>query len=153
MATIHDLEGSDQLPWGFHDGKLVTLVVDWLRESATFDLRAQVTERQDHDRLLRVTVTGLEWLVVDPPQTRHPLFDPAREGGWDIDSRPGTAREGLPPVPEGAFVHYFWLFLRNSAIHVCARDASWEWLEDEPRASGGGGVYFPGDELPDFPKT
>ena len=147
MATISEVEDSEELPWGFHDGLLSNVHVDWLQGSATFDIRAQMTERQDHDRLLRLTVTGLEWLFIDPPQSPYPVFTPADEGGWAIDSRAGTAREGLPGVPEGAFVHYFWIFQRNSAIHLCARDARWEWLESEARPSGGGGAFFPGEEL------
>lgn len=97
-------------------------------------VRPKVSDRQELDRGARVIVTGVEWLVVDPegPGVLRE-YEPAYVGGYDIDSRPGVAREGLPAVPEGAFAHHFFLFSRQSYVHLCAREAAFEWTEDAAR--------------------
>lgn len=149
MATLDEAEDRDDLPWGFHDALLRALNIDWLHRRVVIELRPKVSERQDLDRGGRLVIEGLEWLVVDPngPGVRE-AYDPAYVGGYDIDSRPGVAREGLPGVPEGAFAHYFFVFERNSFIHLCARDARFEWTDDAPTRCGGE-VFFPGEEMPD----
>jgi hypothetical protein len=145
---IDELERRDDLPWGFHDAMLRAMHVDWLKGSLTIELRVKVSERQDLDRGGRITVTGLEWLVVDPPSNPLADYDPALVGGYDIDSRPGAAREGVPETSSGTFVHHFFVVERNSFIHLCARDASFEWTDAAP-APCGGTALFPGDDIPD----
>lgn len=123
--------------------------VDWLTGRLIVDVRPKVSERQDLDRGARVVVSGLEWLVIDPKGPGTPaLFEPAHVGGYTIDSREGAARTELPDVPEGAFVHYFFVIERNAFIHFCARDAAFEWTDDAPRPYPGN-VQFAGDEIPD----
>jgi len=117
--------------------------VDWLTRSLVFAVRPKVSKTQDLDRGARVVVTGVEWLVIDPAgPAALPEYDPGLVNGYDIDSRPGVARDGLPTVPDGAFAHHFFVVERHSFIHFCARDATFEWTEDAPRAFPGDGARF-----------
>jgi hypothetical protein len=134
VTTIEELELREDLPWGLHDATLQSMHIEWLHHRLTLHLRVKVSDRQDLDRGARVTVSGLQWVVVDPVgpgALEH--FDPALVGGYTIDSRPGVAREGLPAVPDSAFAHYFFVVERNAFIHLCARDAAFEWTDAAPR--------------------
>lgn len=106
------------------------------------------------DQRMRVTVTGLVFLVVDPPggERRPDAADPGA-GLW-INSGPGAPSDEvaarLPPMPEGCFVHWFYIHGWNSLIHICGRDASMAWTEPEPVAARAGTrALFPGEEIPD----
>jgi hypothetical protein len=110
---------------------LTAFVVDWLNETLVVEVRPKVSPTQDLERAGRITVRGLEWLIVDPPDLpRLRDYVPALAFGYDLDSRGGGFRDGLPLVPEGCFVHGFRVIERNSFVHLCARDASFEWTGD-----------------------
>ena len=147
---MDEVEKNEDLPWGFHDALLSAMHVDWLHHRLIIELRPKVSERQELDRGARIAVQGLVWMVVDEPgEGAMAAYVPSLVGGYDIDSREGVARQGLPSAPEGSFTHYFFLVERNSFVHFCARDASFEWTEAAPSRCGGRGALFPGDEIPD----
>jgi hypothetical protein len=153
VTSLADIEHT--LPWGLHDAYLESLEIDWPTQTATLTVRLMMTERQDMDRLGRITVTGLAFCSIDPP---HPYPRSEAEtdtsvGLW-IDAGEGPANDEakarLPEVPEGCFVHWIFAHQWNSCMHISGRDAELVWLEPEPVASKRGQrAFFPGDWIPD----
>ncbi len=148
------VEIADGLPWGLHDAYLERLELDWLAARLTLTIRVMMTEHQDMDQRARITIDGLVFCSIEPPE-----IDPAKgytripDGGLWISDGPGAAEAGatsLPATPEGCFLHWFYVGPWNRFIHVCARDARLEWLEPAPVASRANTrALFPGDEIPD----
>jgi hypothetical protein len=94
-VTLADLAAS--LPWGLHDALLESIEIDWLHPCATLMVRVMITERQDLDRRCKVTVGGLVFCSIDPPE-----IDPARhyepvppEGLWIGENVEATPTDPL----------------------------------------------------------
>jgi hypothetical protein len=150
------LEATRHLPWGLHDGLLQRLKVDYTTWSAEMHVRFMMNERQTRVRLGRVSISGLLFISIDPPTSRGagdptPL-DPEDDGGLTIDAGSVAALKswptGLPRPPEGHWLNYVYLMEANGFVYVCARDARFEWI-DESESDVVGGVFFPGEEIPD----
>jgi hypothetical protein len=148
--TLVEIE--DTLPWGLHDAYLEEMAIDWPNRRLILTVRVMISERQDRDQRARVTVDGLAFCVVDPPQ-RMPEAEETAHGLW-IDSGTGAApRRAGPPLPEappGCFVHCFFVHPWNAFIHVCGERARLDWLETTPMpARADTRALFAGDEVPD----
>lgn len=79
-------------------------------------------------RPARITLSGLVFCVIDPPDARDP-FDAARAPRIDAGpGEPSTARLALPPLPEGAFLAWIFVADWNAFIRIAARDTALEWL-------------------------
>jgi hypothetical protein len=148
--TLAELEAG--LPWGFHDAYLEDIAIDWLAREASLALRIMMTERQDQDRRARVTITGLVFFAMDPPERGRGLVASSemRHGLW-INTGEGpandAAKERLPEVPGGCFLHWFFVNQWNSFIHISGQGARLEWLEPNPvSARAPSRALFPGDE-------
>jgi hypothetical protein len=142
--TLHDIESG--LPWGFHDGFVERVDVDWLVRECRLVLRLMMDDGQTTERRARVVVAGLEYLSIDPPGTPDKTVD----GLW-IDTGPGHAPNraaDFTPTPEGCFVHWLFVHQWNSFIHVCGKEASLEWLDPAPvPVRRGTGFALPGDKV------
>lgn len=142
------------LPWGLHDAYLEGIVIDWLGARLELAVRLMMTLRQDMDQRARLTVTGLIYCAIDPPE-----IDPARggytpipENGLWIDTGEGaTAPElRLPETPAGCFLQWIFVHDWNRFIHICGRDVSLTWLEPTAVPSRAlTRALFPGDTVPD----
>ncbi|MBI5535619.1 MAG: hypothetical protein HY898_23010 [Deltaproteobacteria bacterium] len=151
--NLDEIEAS--LPWGLHDAYLERMAIDWIERRLTLDVRVMITEHQDMDQLARITVTGLVYCSIDPPEIDPARgYEPCPSTGLWIDAGSGAANEGdrarMPATPPGCFLH--WLFVQgwNRCIHVCARDAELSWIEPHPVAARAETrALFPGDEIPD----
>jgi hypothetical protein len=118
------------LPTGFHDGVLHRLSVDYKLGQLSLDVDFWIgnidDEQREVYRLGRVTISGLEFLVIDSPSAHtgpHPLeliID-----GWP--GQPSTAPVPLPSLRAGSFL--YWMFVNewNSFIRFAGRDAVLEW--------------------------
>jgi len=60
-------------PWGLHDAYLEGIVLDWLGARLELEVRLMMSEHQDMDQRACVTVTGLVYCAIDPPE-----IDPTR---------------------------------------------------------------------------
>jgi len=137
--------------WGLHDALLQGIEVDWAAGELRLLVRIKVDEDQRLDRLARISITGLQYVIVDPPIYEDAVAKTLGKGLW-IDDGPGNApkREGhVPTTPEGCFAHWFFVTEWNSFIQFCGRHAEFEWLEAEPKAVRSPNLYWPGDEIPD----
>ena len=139
--TIRDIEA--ELPWGFHDAYLERLEIDWMRRAVTADIRVMMSERQDFDRRGRLSVSGLAFVVIDPPVQAGDWED----GIWiDSDEISTTGSVDVPTVPSGYFLHRFFAHSMGASIFICARGATFDWLESAPSsARAPSRALFPGD--------
>jgi hypothetical protein len=151
--TFDEIEAT--LPWGLHDAYIEGIVLDWLDARLELTVRLMMSEHQDMDQRACVTVRGLVYCAIDPPE-----IDPKRgqepmpvNGLWiDTGSRAvdAGAKSPLPQTPGGCFLQ--WIFVRdwNRYIHVCGRDVSLTWLEPTPvPARALTRALFQGDVVPD----
>ena len=149
-TTLAEL--AHQLPWGFHAAHLEGLTIDWLGSTLKLVVRFPMSQRQDVERRAEVTVSGLFFCSIAPPEPGTDGFaDVPSEGLW-IDGAEGIAKgaTGIPPIPSGVFLHHFYVSNWNyRPIHIAGRDASLKWLGEESSRMGSGGALFPGDEVPD----
>src|SRR5258708_4079603 len=122
------------LPNGFHDGVLRRLVVDYEHGTLCLDVEFWIGRMEDARReiyrLGRVTISGLELLVIDNPSNRYGPFT----GELIIDGGPGqpsTSAAPLPSLPPGSFL--YWLFVNewNSFIRFAGHGALLEWIGKE----------------------
>ena len=150
--TFDELEA--QLSWGLHDARLEALSVDWMGAEVVMRVRVMISERQDSDRLLSVTVTGLAFCAIEPPQEEDPSrgYQLIPAGGLWIDSGAGDGgaevASRLPSIPPGAFLRWFFVRDWNRFIHICARDVIFAWLEPAARMNGEGPrALFAGDVI------
>ena len=129
--TFDDLERS--LPNGLHDAELLRLRIDYAALEAVIDVSidigdSEAKESQDDSsyRSARITFSGLQFVVIDPPDR---FSD--RAGVSRIDAgtgQPPTAPAKMPPLSEDSFL--FWLFLSdsNNFIRIAARSTALDWL-------------------------
>ena len=126
--TLEEL--ADTLPNGLHDAELLSLRIDYAQRLLSLDLRLLVgapdapsTAGREARRTARVTLRGLVYCVIDPPDARY-LRESGRSLTIDVGSgEPGTAPSALPPVPPGAFLAWIFVAQWNGFIRVAAHDA------------------------------
>ncbi|MBX3251757.1 MAG: hypothetical protein KF901_31555 [Myxococcales bacterium] len=151
--TFDEIEAT--LPWGLHDAYLEGITLDWLAARLELQVRLMMSEHQDMDQRASITVTGLVYCAIDPPE-----IDPARghpaipEHGLWIDTGTGAITTGgearLPAPPTGCFLQWIFVHDWNGCIHICGRDAILSWLEPAPVPSRAlTRAHFPGDIVPD----
>jgi hypothetical protein len=146
-TSIADLEAT--LPWGFHDAYLEGLEVDYATAVLVLRVRVMLSERQDVDRRAVLRVHGLVFCSIDPPELGEHTSELSPDRGLWIGSGAGAAGDAraLPAVPEGCFLHWFYVEPWNRFIHVCGRRAELDWTEEAPMpARGRRRAHFPGDE-------
>jgi hypothetical protein len=121
------------LPNGFHDGVLRRVSVDYALATLTLDVEFWIGDLDDEARrelyrLGRVTVSGLELFMVEPPSKAQTIGAPVIDGG---PGQPATSPIPLPSLPSDSFL--YWLFVNesNSFIRFCGREARLEWLGEE----------------------
>jgi hypothetical protein len=151
--TFQDVDAS--LPWGLHDAYLEGIALDWTRAQLELTVRLMMSEQQDMDQRACVTVRGLVYCAIDPPEIDPARgYEPVPEVGLWIDTGPATggreAESRLPPTPAGCFVQWIFVHDWNRFIHICGREVSLAWLEPTPVASRAHTrALFPGDTIPD----
>jgi len=134
-------------PWGLHDAVLEKLTYDLTERMLQLDLRVMVNRDQSLDRRGRLSISGVDFVSIDPtPSSKH-LDDSVV--GWVIDSvDPATCPGSTPEFP-GSFRHAFFLREANSFLKFSAKAASFEWIESEAReARSSRRALFPGDHIP-----
>jgi hypothetical protein len=127
--TIEEIEGN--LPNGFHDASLKRIEIDYVKMVAVLDIDVDTSspDTDEEYREGRLTLTGLLFCVIDPPDFRSPVK--TTEGVWIADSGQATTEQlttKLPgPIPAGVFVHYFYINDWNAFLYVAAASARLDW--------------------------
>ena len=133
--TLEDLENT--LPNGLHDAEVGKLSVDYVGRTLTLDLLVWVgdmndpPERREAYRTGRLELSGLKFLVVEPPDPGYPFQDsgPLTIYGCDMSQNLNGAL--LKSLPQEAFVRSLWVDEWNSFMHVAAPRAEIVWEGDE----------------------
>jgi hypothetical protein len=150
--TLEDIE--NQLPWGLHDSYVERLDIDWTRGTVTLLARVMMGEHQQLDQRARVEISGLLYVSIEPPDLEWAAASrpPARDGLW-VQPEPMEATgpqedSSLPPAPVGYFRYRFHVSNWNRSFYICARDASFEWVERLPVAARSTTrALFPGSSI------
>lgn len=121
-------ELAETLPWGFHDATLLGLEIDYAGARATIDLDVLLEGRPVLVRRARVSLVGVAYLAIEPPDRRYGIQPP---GLIDIHPTSAAQRAGLPPCKathqrDSIFVNGW-----NSFIHVACEAATLTWLAPE----------------------
>lgn len=151
--NISDIEAS--LPWGLHDAYFEAIEIDWLTARLVLTARVMMSETQDMDQRAKIAISGLVFCAIDPPVIdARRGYEPTLARGLWVDSGQGAgnadAKRRLPAVPDGCFLHWFFVHQWNSFIHICAHNAEFIWIETAPApARTETRALLPGDQIPD----
>ncbi len=126
------------LPNGFHDAELQRFEMDYQSRKLVFDVVVWIGDMEDEPnqemyRPARVTVEGVAYFVMEPPDPREPQDSgyPWKESGsitFDTgEGQPKHIASVLPKTPEGTTVTWMYLYDFNSFMLFAASDASLEW--------------------------
>jgi hypothetical protein len=125
----------------FHDATIERVTIDYLAHEAVLDCNLIVGDpgatrevEREARRRGRLTLGGLLYFVIEPPDPTYPIKD--AEGLWvasdgpldELTSRPTDLPDELP---EGAFSHWFFIHSWNAFIYVAFTRAAFAWLERE----------------------
>jgi len=132
MSIVDLLES---LPNGLHDAKLHSIDIDYVGRTANLDLDVWIGDMSQQGpareayRHGRLTVSGLVYLVMEPPDSRYAFNQskPLRIEFGIGKLAPEACRCTLPTeLPDAAFA--FWLYVTNwnSFIHVACTQVTLE---------------------------
>ena len=132
--NIAELEA--ELGITFHDSLLRKLSTDFVARTVEFvldvcvgDPEATTEQQRERRRAARLELTGLQYLVIDPPDPSYPYRDHS-----PVDVDPCDANKELAAryrTPEGAFAGRLFVSDWNGFIHFAAMNAALTWLEAE----------------------
>jgi len=127
----------DELPNGFHDALLQTIMLDLVSKVARLTLQMSVGEPEtttddasDGYKPATLTLEGLVYFVIETPDLERKFLTPK---GVSIDAGDATnldnprAPRPLTALPDDAFAYWFFVHQWNCFIHVAARHASLDW--------------------------
>lgn len=131
--TLEELENT--LPNGLHDADVQGITVDYAQRKVTFDLAVWVgkmedpPERREAYKSGRIEISGLLFLVMEPPDPKYPF---TRTGltidGCDMSKNIGGKL--LESLPADSFFRSFWVNEWNAFIHIAAKNAALVWVND-----------------------
>jgi len=117
------------LPNGFHDAVLSELTISWVERIARLKLEVWLgdmdgpTELRESYRPSELTLRGVEYFVIDPPDPGYPYRE---HGPVTIDLAEAEQSLALPP---GSGVPFrLWVGPWNAFMNVSATDAELRWL-------------------------
>ena len=134
-------EISDSLPNGFHDTQIKKINLDYANREARLDLEIWIgtdssTKGEDPDtyRAAQLILSQLLFCVIEPPDPNY-SYQEGKPLWVDAGSSPYTQISTsirLPePLPEGAFIHWFFVNNWNAFIQVAAKNARLEFLDSQ----------------------
>jgi hypothetical protein len=150
-VTLEELENT--LPKGLHDAEVHKISVDYQEGTLTLHLAVWTGDMDDPPaqreatRTGRIELSGLVFLVMEPPDPEYPFKDTKRltiDGG---DMRKNLNSDLLGSVPDDVFVRSLWVNEWNAFIHVSAKNAQIRWLSDEILHRPPGGHIRPGETV------
>jgi hypothetical protein len=126
-------ELENTLPDGFHDAELQKVSVNYQERTMTLDLFVWIgnvgdsSERRETYRMARLELSGLSFLVMEPPDPAYPFKDSAglTIDGCDLSKNLNAAL--LKSLPDGVFVRSLWVNEWNAFMHIAARDVEIFW--------------------------
>jgi hypothetical protein len=129
LVTLDEL--AETLPNGFHDARVSSMRLDFAMRVVELELSIWLgtDENPELHRTARVTLSGLRFCVLDPPDPTYAYMEAKPLWISDVIAPPsGTV---LPSVDREAFVSSFFVNQWNAFVHVAAVDASLTWVSDD----------------------
>lgn len=131
--NIEDIES--KLPNGLHDAVLTKFVVDYEDKVASLffdiwvgDLDSKHEEERELYKSGILYLRDLKYFVVEPPDSEVKLkLEPFSSSAGNPEVEKIKPCVKLPDAPEGTFKAYFFLYLLNSFIHVCASEVEFTY--------------------------
>ena len=127
--TVEEIAAS--LPNGFHDARIDSISINYVKREVSIDLEVWMAESQEDSEVYRAAeLKLLDFLfcVIEPPDATSTYHQ--GKALW-VDAGSGRALRSsaeLPgSLPKGAFVHWFFVNDWNAFIHVSAMDARISW--------------------------
>ena len=120
------------LPQGFHDAELHRFEMDYISRRLVFDLVVWIGDMdngQDREmyRPARVTVEGVAYLVIEPPDPRYSCKEPGHIIIDTGEGQPTNSETHLPEAPQETSVTWMYLVDFNRFVYFAASHASLEW--------------------------
>jgi hypothetical protein len=133
-VTLEELEKT--LPNGLHDAEVQRIAVDYQQRKLTLEVAVWVgnmddpPERREAYRKGRIEISGLLFLVMEPPDPTYPFqtSDLTIDG---CDMSKNLDLELLKSLHNEAFFRSLWVNEWNAFIHIAARAAEITWVKDE----------------------
>ena len=138
---------------GLHDAELLGLSVDYVRRNLTLtldifvgDFEAPIEKREAY-RKAHVTVTGLQFFVIEAPAADYPYND-AKPSRIDVcDLSKNLDANLLKSLPVGTFVVSIWVSNWNAFMHMAATDAQLFWQDEAITYREKREHYLPGEMI------
>jgi len=131
--TLKELENT--LPNGLHDAEVQRITVDYSQRTLMLELEIWVgsmddpPERREAYRKGWLEISGLIFLVLEPPDPRYPFKDSdLRIDGCDMSKN--LSSELLRSLPQDSFVRSLWVNEWNAFMHIAAKSAEVTWLNN-----------------------
>jgi hypothetical protein len=132
--TLEELENT--LPNGLHDAEVQRISVDYARHSLALELAIWVgsmddpPERREAYKTGRLEISGLVFLVMEPPDARYPYRVESRLTVDNVDPKRSLDAELLASLPDDTFCRSFFVFQWNTCMHFAGKHAEMIWLND-----------------------
>jgi hypothetical protein len=131
--TLEELENT--LPNGLHDAEVRQISVDYEQRNLAIDVAIWVgkmtdsSETREAYRKGRIEISGLLFLVMEPPDARYPFAKGnLRIDGCDLSKN--VERKLLDSLPSDAFFRSLWVSDWNAFIHIAATEAQISWKDE-----------------------
>jgi hypothetical protein len=131
--TLEELEGS--LPNGLHDAEVRRISIDYAHRKVTLELAVWIGKMEDppHRREAyrdgRIEISGLLFMVIEPPDPKYPFTKPGITiDGCDMSKN--ITNQLLECLPADAFFRSLWVSQWNAFVHIAAGSAAIVWLNN-----------------------
>ena len=126
-------ELSDELPNGFHDAGLRDIEISYVSRSVVLHVTVNVADEEEEQyvRDLRVTLSGVAFFVIDPPDQNYPLAEGKALWTDAGAGAPTTSNVALPALPPGASLNWIFVNEWNSFIRFASQTCCHEWTSDK----------------------
>jgi hypothetical protein len=131
--TLEELENA--LPNGLHDAEVRQMSVDYEQRNLAIDVDIWVgnmtdsSDKREAYRKGRIEISGLLFLVMEPPDARYPFAKGnLRIDGCDLSKN--LDKKLLDSLPSEAFFRSLWISEWNAFIHIAAAEARISWKDE-----------------------
>lgn len=132
--TLKELDAS--LPNGFHDSEIQSILLNYVRATATLELSIWVgqldapPEKREAYKEATLTVSGIQFATIGPPLAD---FRTSKAKAITVDYSEDTAaldQAMLARLPQASFVGRFFVFDWNAFIYLAGMNAEILWKDN-----------------------
>jgi hypothetical protein len=121
----------DELPNGLHDAQLHEITIAYSSRTVLLHATAVVTEEAAAHRDLKITLAGVAFFLIDPPDPSYP-FAQTKPLWIDAGSgQPATSEASVPALPPGTTLNWIYVNEWNAFIRFAAASCRYEWIGEK----------------------